>query len=95
MATKEARLKEARLKEAAETLLEVKEQMIELLETARKALRGTDEEDRAKGYWWAHIRCALDNDHEYLGGSMTTMQDSIDALTEAEALAAPEEDEEE
>lgn len=35
---------------------------------------------RAKAYWFAHIVCALDNDHMFLGGSMTTMQDSIDEI---------------
>jgi len=71
--------------EAAETLIEIKEQMLELLDHAREALRGLDDdflERQATSYWLAHIRTALDSDHEYLGGSMVTMQETIDALTD-------------
>ncbi len=70
-----------------ERLHEIKDEMLTLLEEANQILRGTHEEDRAKGYWYAHIRCALDGEHMFIGGSMVTMQDSIDALDD------PEEDE--
>ena len=42
----------------------------------------TDERDAARAYWIGHILGALDNESEYMGGSMTTMQDSIDAIRE-------------
>jgi hypothetical protein len=45
-----------------------------------RILRGTPEEERARAYWWAHIRCALDDEHEFLGRSMFTMRDTIEAL---------------
>lgn len=67
-------------RQAADELAEIKEEMRELLDRALVALKGTSEEDRARSYWYAHMRCALDDDHGYLGGSMVTMQDSIDAL---------------
>ena len=38
---------------------------------------------RARSYWYAHILTALDNESEFMGGSMTTMQDTIDELREA------------
>jgi len=63
--------------------MDAKAQIEEALEEMRTALRACDDEmlwTRAKAYWWAHIRCALDNDHEYLGGSMFTMQDTINEL---------------
>lgn len=66
--------------DASARLSEIKNEMLALLEEARCLIRGTHEEERAKSYWWAHIRCALDDDHMFLGGSMTTMQDTIDAL---------------
>lgn len=70
--------------ERIERLVEIKDQMKELIEESRQLLLGTDHEDRARSYWMAHIRCALDNDHMYLGGSMITMQDTIDALEDEE-----------
>ena len=35
---------------------------------------------RAEAYWKAHIICALRNDHQYLGGSMCTLEDTIEEL---------------
>jgi hypothetical protein len=68
--------------ERAEKLIDLKEQLEETLDEIKEALKGTPEESRAKAYWVAHIRCALDNDHDYLGGSMETMADTIEALEE-------------
>lgn len=48
-----------------------------------RALRQTGDErlyQRARQYWMAHIRTALDKDHSYLGSSMFTAQDAIDEL---------------
>jgi len=71
--------------EAIERLREIKHEIGELIDEAMKLLRDTPEYDRAKGYWFAHIRCALDHEHAFLGGSMFTLQDSIDALAEVDA----------
>jgi uncharacterized protein (UPF0305 family) len=68
----------------AEELEEIRDQMLDLLGMAESTLRGTSEYDSAKAYWLAHIETALSNDHGYLGGSMTTMQDTIDALREGD-----------
>ena len=68
------------LAEKAERLLELKDTIRELLDEAQDLLRGTPEEDRARCYWYAHIRMALDDDHTWLGRSMCTMQSSINAL---------------
>jgi hypothetical protein len=75
--------------ERAERLNEIYEQFRDLLDEARDLVRGTREEDRANAYWLAHIRCALDEDHDYLSRGMCTMQDSIEAL---DAQAADEEE---
>lgn len=61
-------------------LREIREEIRNLLDEAKDLVRGTSEQDRAHHYWYAHARCALDDDHMYLGGSMTTMLDSIEAL---------------
>jgi len=37
---------------------------------------------RAKSYWIAHILTSLDKDHMYMGGSMVTMEDTINELSE-------------
>ena len=66
--------------ETIDRLSEIRCEIADLVAEARKLLRDTTETDRAKRTWLAHIRCALDNDHDDLGGSMVTMQDSIDAL---------------
>ncbi|MAD95883.1 MAG: hypothetical protein CMB99_01010 [Flavobacteriaceae bacterium] len=71
--------------ERAETLEDIKLQMLELLEQARDAVRATGAETQANAYWLAHIRTALDAEHHFIGSSMCTMQDSIDLLTDDEA----------
>ena len=58
------------------------EQIKELTEEAYELVRGTPVERSAHSYWRPHILGALDKDNEYMGGSMTTMQDSIDELRE-------------
>lgn len=75
------RVQPERATELADELEEIKAQMLDLLQEAEGLLRGTGVIlDRARSYWLAHIRTALDDDHDYLGGSMHTMQDSIDEL---------------
>ena len=78
------KLRESDNEEIAYELEEIQQQMLNLLGEAEQMLSGTDEYDRAKSYWLAHIETALTNDHGYLGGSMSTMQDSIDALREGD-----------
>jgi hypothetical protein len=70
--------------EQLERLVEIKEEIRELLDEAYGLVRGTSEEARAKGYWYAHARMALDNDHDYLGRGGYTLQETIDALEEGQ-----------
>ena len=42
--------------------------------------------DRARMYPIAHIEKAIDCNHEYLGGSMFTLQDIIDDLRDCEEV---------
>ncbi len=77
--------------QAGERILEIKEEIIDLVQEAMDLMRyeGTDtERERARSYWYAHIRLALDEDSGFMGRSMCTMEDS------ARELMADEEDEE-
>ena len=73
--------------EEFDRLLDIKNEIKELVKEARDTIAGTSEADRTEVYWYAHILCALDSDHEYLGDSMVTMQDSILALEEERQLS--------
>ena len=77
--------------ERAERLDEIREEMKELLREAMGLVRGTDEEDRARGYWYGNIRMSLDDDHDYLSRGGSTIADAVEALREA----AGDEDEDE
>ena len=78
--------------EAGERILDIKEEIIDLLQEAMDLMReqGSDiERERARSYWYAHIRMSLDEDHGYLARGNCTMEDS------ARELMADEEDDEE
>ena len=66
--------------EIVEELEYIQEQMLDLLGQASNIVSGTSEASSAQAYWLAHIETALTNSHGYLGGSMTTMEDTIEAL---------------
>lgn len=66
--------------EDIERLREIKDEIKELLNEAYRTVEWTSEGRRAKAYWYAHMVTALDSDHGYLGGSMCTMEESIEAL---------------
>lgn len=68
--------------EAIERLTEIKEQMLELLEEAKDLLPEGMTKERAKCYWYAHIKTAILKEHEFLGGSMVTVDDTISELGE-------------
>ncbi|MBE2188033.1 MAG: hypothetical protein KIT33_07950 [Candidatus Kapabacteria bacterium] len=68
--------------EAIERLTEIKEQMLELLEEAKDLLPEGMTKERAKCYWYAHIKTAILKEHEFLGGSLLTVDDTISELGE-------------
>jgi len=68
--------------ERGRRLWEIKEEISGLLEEAEGLLKGTPEAERARAYWLAHIKIALDRSHGYLASSMCTMEDSVAALTD-------------
>lgn len=65
-------------------LSEIKEEIKDLLFKAKEIVRRADkfEYDRASGYWIAQIETALDKNHDWLGGCMCTMEDTINALSD-------------
>lgn len=70
--------------EKLERLTEIKEEILALLREAETLVRGTKEENRARAYWTAQIRIALDDDHGYMARGSCTLQSTIDSLAEYE-----------
>jgi len=68
--------------EAIERLTEIKEQMLELLEEAKDLLPEGLTKERAKNFWYAHIKTAILKENEFLGGSLVTIDDTISELSE-------------
>jgi hypothetical protein len=65
-----------------ERLTEIKDEIGNLANEARRIIRDTSEEEAARRYWLAAIEIALGDDHSFLGRNMRTMQESVDALDE-------------
>ena len=68
-------------------LSDIKEEIKDLVYQAKRHVeRGGNKFllEQAKAYWIPHILMALDKEHDYLGGGMVTMQDTIDALEQSD-----------
>lgn len=68
---------------ASNRLMDIKDNIKELVYEAKDLIRGNGSSldyERARLYWVDHILTALDKENDYLGGSMFTMQDTINAL---------------
>jgi hypothetical protein len=63
-------------------LTEIKDELGNLANEARRLICGTSEEEPARRYWLAALELTLDNNHGFLGRNMRTMQESVDALEE-------------
>ena len=52
----------------------------EISELAEEALNllPEDIQESAKSYWYSHILCALNDDHDFIGGSTLHMNDSLE-----------------
>ncbi len=60
---------------------EIKEQIKELLEEAID-LVPDHARSRAESYWYSHISTSLDEDHDYMSGSMCSMQDTLEEFSD-------------
>ena len=72
--------------EAINRLEELKEQIYEALEEMEDIISETapEEYERAKHYWIAHIDGALENRGGWLGGSLISFADTLEAIEEKE-----------
>jgi len=79
-------MRKIEIREAIERLEELKEEIYEALNEMKKILRevAPDEYEVAKRYWLAHIDGALENRGSWLGGSMVSCMDTIEALEKME-----------
>jgi len=79
-------MRKTEIREAIERLEELKETIYEALNEMEDILREVAPEEliltRAKTYWMAHIDGALENRGNWLGGSMISYLDTIEALVE-------------
>lgn len=78
-----SRAEERELKlEAAGQLRELADQVYDLIEEMRDVLRDAapTELNSAEAYWMAHIDGALENRGGYLGTSMISLNDTVEAL---------------
>lgn len=74
-------LKESDHADIAYEMEEIKEQIKMLASEAYEMIpRDGMYAARARSYWYAHIMTALDDESEFMGGSMHSMQDTINEL---------------
>jgi len=77
-------MKKTEIRDSIERLEELKETIYEALNEMKEILREVDphEYEAAERYWLAHIDGALENRGAWLGGSMISYTDTIEALEE-------------
>jgi len=71
--------------EIAEQLEEKREQLLSIVEEVKMLVNqipSSNIQSGAKLYWLAQLEIQLGGEHSYLGGSMCTMENTIDALNE-------------
>ena len=61
-------------------LEDIQYEMKQLLQRAMRIARKYNKEATSKGYWYAQIAMAVDNDHGYLGDGGYTLQDLIEYI---------------
>lgn len=71
-------------RDTAENMEEARDRLVEALDDLQGYVSTLPSHirERAKAYWTAHIAMAVDDDHGYLGGSMCTVQSTINELYE-------------
>lgn len=81
-----------RIREAREELETAAEELGEIIERVDQTLRaiGGLTEKRARAYWFAQIRMAIDDDHDYLGSATCSMRRTIEELTPPDDEDEPE-----
>lgn len=64
-----------------------------LLDEALELVPEGISKSRAKSYWYAHMVVNIDEDHEYMSGSMCSMQDTLEEFDEIDEVDEEEENE--
>lgn len=64
-------------------LEDIAAQILDLVDEAERLIRPTGEYERAKAYWLAHIRSAVDSDQFGYGQSYNDMKSTIDTLRDS------------
>jgi hypothetical protein len=79
-------------RELASELFDIQEEILGLLERATNLLHNAPDMtyQRATAYWLAHAKMAITREHDYLGGSMVTMDDTIQEIIAASEASAEE-----
>ena len=64
----------------------------EISELAKEALDllPEDIQENARSYWYSHILCSLNDDHEFIGGSMLHMNDSLEEWSSSNISTYPQ-----
>jgi hypothetical protein len=77
-------------RELASELFDIQAEILELLERATFLLHSAPDMtyQRANAYWLAHARMAITQEHGYLGGSLVTMEDTIQEIIAASEASA-------
>ena len=94
-------MREVSYEEAATKLEQIREEILDKLYDCENLLRklGNEEgraiRERAKSYWFAHITIELGGEHDYLAGSMCSMQDTVNEIRELVQEEAPPKEENE
>lgn len=70
--------------EVAFRLEELRDNILDAISEAIRIIPEGITKERAKCYWYAHIKTAATKTHEFLGGSLVTMDDTIAELEEDE-----------
>ncbi|MBI5923855.1 MAG: hypothetical protein HY847_19680 [Betaproteobacteria bacterium] len=78
--------------ELADELFDIQQELLELLDRARRLIRQAPviTYQRADAYWLAHAVMAITRDHQLLGGSMMTMDETVAEIVEAAKAEADE-----
>ena len=63
---------------------EIIDEIKELLEEAIDLVPEGVARSRAESYWYAHMIVNVSEDHEYMGGSMHSMQDTLEEFDDDE-----------
>lgn len=63
-----------------EQLKEIQFEIESLVDEAMNLIPEGQAKTRAESYWMPHIITALKNEHQWLGGSLVTMEDTINEL---------------